>query len=152
MAKRMIIDLPIARMFRERVNCLGRNVLMRLAVTELYQWGAIDLVAVTTARMIGWKTQSFFEKTSTHHKKSQSFAYMTIAQVFRSGYVDYLIGGDLTWQALRAVNQIRRPRLALFGEWLFSLDSSGDVLPASANRFSKQFVMVSSARATAAVV
>ena len=41
--------------------------------------GCVDLVAVTTARMMGWKTQSFFEKTSTHHKKSQSFAYMTIA-------------------------------------------------------------------------
>ncbi len=69
--------------------------------------GCVDLVAVTTARMMGWKTQSFFEKTSVHHKKSQCFAHMTSAQIFRSGYVDYLIGTDPLWHTLRSFNQMR---------------------------------------------
>jgi biofilm PGA synthesis N-glycosyltransferase PgaC len=69
--------------------------------------GCVDLVAVTTARMMGWKTQSFFEKSSVHHKKSQCFAHMTSAQIFRSGYVDYLIGADPLWHTLRSFNQMR---------------------------------------------
>ncbi len=81
--------------------------------------GCIDLVANTNARMLGWKTQCFLEKRSTHQKKSQSFKHMTAQQAFQSGYVDYLIGVDLMWQALRGVNLLRRPGTMLQGTALF---------------------------------
>lgn len=74
--------------------------------------GCVDLVAVTSARMRGWKTRSFFEKHTVHHKKSQCFDHMTWSQIFRSGYVDYLIGADPVWHTLRSLNQMRyRPFL-----------------------------------------
>lgn len=72
--------------------------------------GGIDLAAVTTARMLGWKTRSFLDKTLTHHKKTQSSGYTSLRNTFRSGYHDYLMGSDALWQLFRACNQLaKRP-------------------------------------------
>jgi biofilm PGA synthesis N-glycosyltransferase PgaC len=69
--------------------------------------GGIDLVAVTTARMKGWKTRTFTEKVCEHHRKIGSSGNKFQKSAFRSGYHDYLMGVDPVWQFFRAVYQMR---------------------------------------------
>ncbi len=64
--------------------------------------GGIDLVAVITARMKGWKTRTFTEMTSVHHKKTQTGKHTTLKALFKSGYHDYLMGGHPLWQVFRS--------------------------------------------------
>lgn len=74
--------------------------------------GGIDLVAVLAARMRGWKTRTFTEKTCMHHKKTQAAKHTTLKATFRSGYHDYLMGGGPIWQVFRSIYQMtRRPFL-----------------------------------------
>jgi len=77
--------------------------------------GGIDLVAVITARMMGWETRTFTEKTCVHHKKTQSGKHTSIMALFRSGYHDYLMGGHPVWQIFRAVYQMSNKPLFIAG-------------------------------------
>src|SRR4030042_1692455 len=45
--------------------------------------GGIDLVAVLTARMKGWQTRTFTEKTCVHHRKTQSGRHTSLMATFR---------------------------------------------------------------------
>ncbi len=65
--------------------------------------GGVDLLAVTTARMRGWKTQAFLEKTSIHHRKMGSAKHGTLKSAFDGGRVDYLLGCDPLWQFGRSI-------------------------------------------------
>ncbi len=60
--------------------------------------GGVDLMAVTTARMKGWQTRAFLEKTSVHHRKMGSAKHGQLAGAFDGGRVDYLLGCDPLWQ------------------------------------------------------
>jgi len=72
--------------------------------------GAIDWVAVTTARMKGWKTQTFFGKTYTHHRPSGSGSGGMLKSRFYQGKKDYYVGGHPLWQVLRSCFQMmQRP-------------------------------------------
>ena len=62
----------------------------------------VDLVAVTMARMRGWKTHAFSEKSYLHQRKTQSNLQAGLRKVFRSGYHDYLLGSDLLWHICKA--------------------------------------------------
>lgn len=77
--------------------------------------GGIDLVAVITARMRGWKTLSFPEKVCIHHKKTQSRGDLRLRRIFRSGYHDYLMGGDPVWQTFRSGYQMTRAPFVIGG-------------------------------------
>ena len=68
--------------------------------------GGIDLVAVLTARMKGWQTKTFTEKTCVHHKKTQAGKHSNLTATFKSGYHDYLMGGYPIWQIFRSVYQM----------------------------------------------
>jgi biofilm PGA synthesis N-glycosyltransferase PgaC len=68
--------------------------------------GGIDLVAGLTARMKGWQTRTFTEKTCTHHKKTQSKNNNKLMVTFKSGYHDYLMGGSTIWQVFRSIYQM----------------------------------------------
>jgi glycosyltransferase involved in cell wall biosynthesis len=88
--------------------------------------GGIDLVAVTTARMKGWKTRTFTEKTCQHHRKIGSSGNVFQKAPFQSGYHDYLMGVDPVWQFSRSVYQMgNRPFLikgcALFSGYLWAM-------------------------------
>jgi len=63
--------------------------------------GGIDLVAVTTARMRGWKTRTFTQKISIHHKMTQTGNHTPLRRLYRSGYHDYLMGTHPLWQLSR---------------------------------------------------
>lgn len=69
--------------------------------------GGIDLVAVITARMKGWQTRTFTEKTCEHHRKTGTGTHSGLMVAFRSGYHDYLMGVAAIWQFFRSVYQMR---------------------------------------------
>src|SRR6267143_1115961 len=67
------------------------------------KYGGIDTVAVLSARMKGWQTRTFPEKTCAHNRKMGSATRSGLALIFNTGFKDYLLGVDPIWQFLRAV-------------------------------------------------
>ena len=82
--------------------------------------GWIDLVAVITARMKGWQTRTFTEKTIIHHRKTQSGKHNSLMRTFRSGYHDYLMGGSPIWQVFRSMYQMSKSSLIVGGSFLLA--------------------------------
>ena len=82
--------------------------------------GGIDLVAVITARMKGWQTRTFTEKTCIHHRKTQSGKHTSLMRTFRSGYHDYLMGGSPIWQVFRSVYQMSKSPWVIGGSYLLA--------------------------------
>jgi biofilm PGA synthesis N-glycosyltransferase PgaC len=88
--------------------------------------GGIDWMAVTTARMIGWKTRSFREKCYFHHRPLGTADRGIIASNFVYGTKDYAFGGHVLWEIFRCVYRMKnRPYVvggvALFGGYLAAL-------------------------------
>ncbi len=63
--------------------------------------GGIDWIAVTTARMKGWKTQSFPEKRFHHYRTLGTAGRSRAAASFSYGEKDYYLGGSPLWQLFR---------------------------------------------------
>jgi biofilm PGA synthesis N-glycosyltransferase PgaC len=75
--------------------------------------GGIDLVAVITARMKGWQTRSFPEKTCIHHRKMGTAKQNLWSAAFRGGYGDYRLGTHPLWEFCRSPYQLsQRPLIA----------------------------------------
>jgi glycosyltransferase involved in cell wall biosynthesis len=77
--------------------------------------GGIDWVAVTTARMKGWQTRTFTEKTCFHHRKMGTAKGSVYAARFRLGREDYYLGSHPLWAFLRAFSQMRYKPYVLGG-------------------------------------
>ena len=77
--------------------------------------GGIDWVAVTSARMKGWKTRTFTERTCFHHRKMGTANRNPISARFRHGKEDYFVGGHPLWQVLRGVFQMKEKPFVLGG-------------------------------------
>ena len=74
--------------------------------------GGIDWIAVTTARMKGWVTQSFPEKVFYHHRSLGTGGSNKIKSKFNYGRKDYYLGNHPLWEALRiAYHFTKRPYL-----------------------------------------
>ena len=69
--------------------------------------GGIDWVAVTTARMQGWKTQTFIEKTCTHHRKIGTGDSNKLMAAFKYGQKNYYLGGHPLWHLSRSIFQMK---------------------------------------------
>lgn len=80
--------------------------------------GGIDWVAVTSARMKGWKTRTFVEKTCFHHRKMGTAAGKPLLARFRHGKEDYYVGGHPVWQILRGMFQMKERPLVVGGLFL----------------------------------
>ena len=64
--------------------------------------GGIDWMAVTTARMKGWKTRTFTEKTCLHHRKIGTGDSNTLIAAGSSmGRKDYFLGDHPLWEIFR---------------------------------------------------
>jgi len=63
--------------------------------------GGIDWIAVTTARMKGWRTRSFREKRFYHYRTLGTAAKGSVAASFSYGEKDYYLGGSPLWQLFR---------------------------------------------------
>ena len=72
--------------------------------------GGIDWMAVKTARMIGWNTRSFREKSFLHHRTLGTADRGMLASNFAYGKKDYALGGHPLWQVFRcAYRMTKRP-------------------------------------------
>lgn len=77
--------------------------------------GAIDWIAVTTARMKGWETRTFLQKTCLHHRKLGTGTDSKLMVRFRYGQKAYYVGGHPVWELLRGVFQMRSKPFVLGG-------------------------------------
>lgn len=77
--------------------------------------GAIDWIAVTTARMRGWQTRTFLEKTCLHHRKIGTGSDSELMARFRYGQKAYYVGGHPLWELLRGFFQMRKRPIVLGG-------------------------------------
>jgi hypothetical protein len=74
--------------------------------------GGIDWMAVTTARMMGWTTRSFREKSFFHHRTMGTAERGRLASSFSYGEKDYYLGGHPVWEVFRvAYRMTKRPYL-----------------------------------------
>lgn len=72
--------------------------------------GGIDWMAVTSARMMGWTTQSFREKSFFHHRAMGTAERGRLASAFSYGKKDYYLGGHPLWEAFRVTYRaVKRP-------------------------------------------
>jgi glycosyltransferase involved in cell wall biosynthesis len=77
--------------------------------------GAIDWIAVTTARMHGWKTRTFTEKVSFHHRQLGTGTDHPWMVHFRYGQKAYYVGGHPLWAFLRGFFLMRQKPLIIGG-------------------------------------
>lgn len=82
--------------------------------------GGIDWVAVTTARMKGWKTHSFAEKTFYHHRAMGTEGGNVLKARFHYGRKDYFTGGHPLWQLFRGAFQMSKKPYVIGGVLLIA--------------------------------
>lgn len=77
--------------------------------------GGIDQLAVTAARMKGWKTRTFTEKVCMHHREMGTALRGGLAARFGQGVKDYAFGGHPVWELFRFAYQTTRRPVILGG-------------------------------------
>jgi biofilm PGA synthesis N-glycosyltransferase PgaC len=82
--------------------------------------GGIDWIAVTTARMKGWKTRNFPERRFRHHRRMGTAERGPVGAMFSYGEKDYYLGGSLTWQLFRVAYRMTKRPLFVGGLALLS--------------------------------
>jgi biofilm PGA synthesis N-glycosyltransferase PgaC len=82
--------------------------------------GGIDLTAVVTARMRGWKTETFTEKVCLHLRPMGKAGPHYLEYTFKSGHGDYILGVHPAWQFFRSIYQMSAKPLFLSGFLLWS--------------------------------
>lgn len=84
--------------------------------------GAIDWIAVTTARMKGWQTRTFTEKVCFHHRKLGvgSGSHGKLRMRFHYGRKAYSVGGHPVWECLRGMFQMRQKPFVVGGLWFIA--------------------------------
>jgi poly-beta-1,6-N-acetyl-D-glucosamine synthase len=68
--------------------------------------GSIDHIAVITARMKGWKTRTFTEKSCLHHRAMGTAGRGLLKSRFKLGMKDYSVGNHPMWEVFRVVRQM----------------------------------------------
>ncbi len=84
------------------------------------KWGGIDWIALRTARMNGWETHSFMEKTFYHHRPMGATGSNKWVARFNYGRKDYFLGNHPIWELFRIMYQMTRKPLLLGGLVLLS--------------------------------
>jgi glycosyltransferase involved in cell wall biosynthesis len=82
--------------------------------------GQIDWIAVTTARMKGWKTRTFTEKVCFHHRKIGTADSGPLMARFHYGRNAYYVGGHPAWELMRGIFQMRSPPVLIGGLWFMA--------------------------------
>jgi len=82
--------------------------------------GGIDWIAVTTARMMGWKTQSFREKSFFHYRSLGTAERSLLASTFSYGEKDYYMGGHPLWEIFRVAYRATKKPYLLAGIALYA--------------------------------
>jgi glycosyltransferase involved in cell wall biosynthesis len=102
--------------FEGRNHVAGQcQLFRRQCFTEIggytpHKAGGIDWMAVTTARMKGWKTRSFREKSFFHYRRLGTAERGVLASLFSYGEKDYYLGGHPLWEICRvAYRAVKHP-------------------------------------------
>ncbi len=77
--------------------------------------GGIDWVAVTTARMKGWKTRSFAEKRFHHYRALGTAQRGVLASLYSYGEKDYYLGNSPVWEVFRVTYRLIKPPILAGG-------------------------------------
>jgi glycosyltransferase involved in cell wall biosynthesis len=77
--------------------------------------GGIDWVAVTTARMKGWRTRSYGDRIFHHHRKMGTAGSSELGARFHYGKKDFFLGGHPLWQLFRSSFQMAKKPYVLGG-------------------------------------
>jgi biofilm PGA synthesis N-glycosyltransferase PgaC len=77
--------------------------------------GGVDDIAVITARMKGWKTRTFPDKTYRHHRAFGTAKHGALMARFKDGALDHALGGHPLWQVFRTVYQMTREPVVVGG-------------------------------------
>ncbi len=80
--------------------------------------GGIDYLMVITARMKGWKTRTFTEKVSFHHREMGTARDGPWKARFRYGIKDYTFGNHPLWELSRVAYQLTQPPRVIGGALL----------------------------------
>src|SRR5579859_1360953 len=87
--------------------------------------GGIDWIAVTTARMKGWRTRSFREKSFFHYRSLGTAERSPLASAFSYGEKDYYLGNHPLWEVFRLLYRSTKKPYLLAGIALYSGYVSG---------------------------
>jgi glycosyltransferase involved in cell wall biosynthesis len=101
--------------------------------------GAIDLTAVVTARMKGWKTETFTDRVCIHHREMGTARAHILLAIFKSGYGDYPMGVHPVWQLFRSIYQMSR-KPVIIGGLLLMTGYLWAMLTRAQTPISKEFV------------
>ena len=82
--------------------------------------GGIDWIAVTTARMRGWKTRSFGDRMFHHHRSLGTGESNSLAAFFNYGRKDYYLGNHPLWEMFRIIYRMAKKPYAVSGIVLLS--------------------------------
>jgi len=82
--------------------------------------GGIDWIAVTTARMKGWTTRSFREKSFFHYRSLGTAERSLLASTFSYGEKDYYLGGHPVWEFFRVAYRASKKPYLVGGIALYS--------------------------------
>src|SRR5215831_6411259 len=82
--------------------------------------GGVDWIAAMTARMKGWKVQSFPEKSFHHHRTLGTANKGPLRALFSYGEKDYYLGGSPVWQLFRVAYRMTKKPALLGGLALLS--------------------------------
>jgi poly-beta-1,6-N-acetyl-D-glucosamine synthase len=82
--------------------------------------GGIDWIAVTTARMKGWKTRTYTERTCFHHRSIGTGNSGRLKTWFKQGRKDYFLGGHPLWQVFRSLYQMNKKPYFVGGSLLLA--------------------------------
>jgi biofilm PGA synthesis N-glycosyltransferase PgaC len=110
--------------------------------------GGIDWIAVTTARMMGWKTRSFREKCFYHHRTLGTANHGRIGRNYVYGKKDYYLGGHPLWEVFRCGYQLLKRPYFVGGMALFAgyfgrlLQGEGRVISNDLMRFHRREQLV----------
>jgi glycosyltransferase involved in cell wall biosynthesis len=77
--------------------------------------GGVDHIAVISSRMKGWKTRTFTEKVSLHHRSIGTAQRGALSARFRFGAQDYALGGAPLWEFFRTAYQMTKRPFILGG-------------------------------------
>jgi glycosyltransferase involved in cell wall biosynthesis len=82
--------------------------------------GGIDWMAVTSARMNGWRTRTFEEKRCFHHRALGTGGGRRLSALFRYGEKDYLFGSHPLWEIFRSLFQMTKPPYIVGGTLIYA--------------------------------
>ena len=77
--------------------------------------GAIDVIAVWSARARGWKTRTYTDRFYRHHRKMGTAKDGMVKVKFKDGQKDYALGGHPLWEVFRVCYQMTKKPLIIGG-------------------------------------